>query len=130
MTLCGSRLWHQNSNLKDSVWVARSLLAPSLTFSRLTCFCSHRRRGLGPYLDCAIGTGPAVNVVSTSTISQPSDSLITLTSNDLEYLPFLVSMPVQTVFEYFVGCWKRSNSARSALLKKASFSYRCRGISL
>ncbi|KAA1469869.1 hypothetical protein DENSPDRAFT_835542 [Dentipellis sp. KUC8613] len=36
-----------------------------------------------------------------------------------DYLPFLSQVPRdQTVFEYLVGCWKRLNTARSALLKK------------
>ncbi|KAI0004607.1 ubiquitin elongating factor core-domain-containing protein [Russula compacta] len=39
---------------------------------------------------------------------------------DDEYRLFLSKIPTnQTVFEYLVGCWKRLNSARSALLKKA-----------
>ena len=42
-----------------------------------------------------------------------------LASDDLEYLPVLVSLPPsQTAFEYLVGCWKRINAARSALIKK------------
>ncbi|EEB99325.1 hypothetical protein MPER_01016, partial [Moniliophthora perniciosa FA553] len=40
-------------------------------------------------------------------------------SDDLEFLPVLASLPPQqTIFEYLVGCWKRINSSRSALLKK------------
>ncbi|RDB17892.1 Ubiquitin conjugation factor E4 [Hypsizygus marmoreus] len=40
-------------------------------------------------------------------------------SDDLEYLPVLVSLPAnQTTFEYLVGCWKRINYTRSALIKK------------
>ncbi|PBK97395.1 hypothetical protein ARMGADRAFT_987069 [Armillaria gallica] len=40
-------------------------------------------------------------------------------SDDLEYMPVLVSLPPQqTVFEYLVGCWKRLNASRSALIKK------------
>ncbi|KAK1229888.1 Ubiquitin conjugation factor E4 [Marasmius sp. AFHP31] len=40
-------------------------------------------------------------------------------SDDLEFLPVLASLPAQqTIFEYLVGCWKRINSARSALIKK------------
>ncbi|PPQ70029.1 hypothetical protein CVT26_013317, partial [Gymnopilus dilepis] len=40
-------------------------------------------------------------------------------TDDLEYLPVLVSLPPQqTVFEYLVGCWKRLNSAKSAVMKK------------
>ncbi|KAF7288510.1 U-box domain-containing protein [Mycena chlorophos] len=40
-------------------------------------------------------------------------------SDDLEFLPVLASLPPQqTVFEYLVGCWKRSNATRSALMKK------------
>ncbi|KAF4577224.1 hypothetical protein EYR36_005211 [Pleurotus pulmonarius] len=40
-------------------------------------------------------------------------------SDDLEYLPVLVSLPRdQTIFEYLVGSWKRLNSTRSALLKR------------
>ncbi|KAF8903108.1 ubiquitin elongating factor core-domain-containing protein [Gymnopilus junonius] len=40
-------------------------------------------------------------------------------SDELDYLPVLVSLPPQqTVFEYLVGCWKRLNSARSAVMKK------------
>ncbi|EPQ54429.1 hypothetical protein GLOTRDRAFT_139020 [Gloeophyllum trabeum ATCC 11539] len=39
-------------------------------------------------------------------------------SDDLEFLPVLASLPPQTIFEYLVGCWKRINSARSALMKK------------
>ncbi|KAJ7672776.1 ubiquitin elongating factor core-domain-containing protein [Mycena rosella] len=41
-------------------------------------------------------------------------------TDDLEFLPVLASLPPQqTTFEYLVGCWKRFNSARSALVKKA-----------
>ncbi|KAH6911405.1 ubiquitin conjugation factor E4, partial [Coprinopsis sp. MPI-PUGE-AT-0042] len=40
-------------------------------------------------------------------------------SDDLEYLPVLVSLPAeQTVFEYLVGSWKRANGAKQALLKR------------
>ncbi|KAI0769012.1 ubiquitin conjugation factor E4 [Trametes elegans] len=40
-------------------------------------------------------------------------------SDDLEFLPVLASLPSQqTVFEYLVGCWKRLNAAKSALLRK------------
>ncbi|KAF9077770.1 ubiquitin elongating factor core-domain-containing protein [Rhodocollybia butyracea] len=40
-------------------------------------------------------------------------------TDDLEYLPVLVSLPPQqTIFEYLVGSWKRSNAARTALIKK------------
>ncbi|KDR82849.1 hypothetical protein GALMADRAFT_238456 [Galerina marginata CBS 339.88] len=40
-------------------------------------------------------------------------------SDELDYLPVLVSLPPQqTVFEYLVGCWKRLNTARSAVMKK------------
>ncbi|ESK87147.1 ubiquitin fusion degradation protein [Moniliophthora roreri MCA 2997] len=40
-------------------------------------------------------------------------------SDDLEFLPVLASLPPQqTIFEYLVGCWKRINSSRGALLKK------------
>lgn len=39
--------------------------------------------------------------------------------DELDYLPVLVSLPPQqTVFEYLVGCWKRLNTARSAVMKK------------
>ncbi|KAJ7134672.1 ubiquitin elongating factor core-domain-containing protein [Mycena epipterygia] len=41
-------------------------------------------------------------------------------TDDLDFLPVLASLPSQqTTFEYLVGCWKRLNSARSALMKKA-----------
>jgi ubiquitin conjugation factor E4 B len=41
--------------------------------------------------------------------------------DELDYLPVLVSLPPQqTVFEYLVGCWKRLNSARSAVMKKVT----------
>ncbi|RDX42611.1 hypothetical protein OH76DRAFT_1410953 [Lentinus brumalis] len=40
-------------------------------------------------------------------------------SDDLEFLPVLASLPAHlTVLEYLIGCWKRLNAARSALLKK------------
>ncbi|KZT09134.1 uncharacterized protein LAESUDRAFT_801836 [Laetiporus sulphureus 93-53] len=40
-------------------------------------------------------------------------------SDDLEYVAVIASLPAQqTVFEYLVGCWKRLNSSKSALLKK------------
>jgi hypothetical protein len=40
-------------------------------------------------------------------------------SDDLEYVAVIASLPSQqTVFEYLVGCWKRLNSERAALLKK------------
>jgi hypothetical protein len=40
-------------------------------------------------------------------------------SDELDYLPVLVSLPPsQTIFEYLIGCWKRINAARSALIKK------------
>ncbi|KAF7298968.1 U-box domain-containing protein [Mycena indigotica] len=40
-------------------------------------------------------------------------------SDDLDFLPVLASLPAQqTIFEYLVGCWKRSNASRSALMKK------------
>ncbi|KAF8964409.1 ubiquitin elongating factor core-domain-containing protein [Flammula alnicola] len=40
-------------------------------------------------------------------------------TDELDYLPVLVSLPPQqTVFEYLVGCWKRLNTARSAVMKK------------
>ncbi|KAF9046597.1 ubiquitin elongating factor core-domain-containing protein [Panaeolus papilionaceus] len=40
-------------------------------------------------------------------------------TDELDYLPIMVSLPPQqTVFEYLVGCWKRLNAARSALIKK------------
>ncbi|KAJ2929740.1 hypothetical protein H1R20_g7339, partial [Candolleomyces eurysporus] len=40
-------------------------------------------------------------------------------SDDLDYLPVLVSLPAgQSVFEYLVGAWKRSNATRTALGKK------------
>ncbi|KAF7365176.1 U-box domain-containing protein [Mycena venus] len=43
-----------------------------------------------------------------------------MSSDDLDFLPVLASLPPQqTTFEYLVGCWKRLNSARSALMKKA-----------
>ncbi|KAJ7288279.1 ubiquitin conjugation factor E4 [Mycena rebaudengoi] len=41
-------------------------------------------------------------------------------TDDLEFLAVLASLPPQqTTFEYLVGCWKRLNFARSALMKKA-----------
>ncbi|KAL6304363.1 ubiquitin conjugation factor E4 [Sparassis latifolia] len=41
-------------------------------------------------------------------------------SDDLGYLSVIASLPPQqTVFEYLVGCWKRLNTTRSALLKKS-----------
>lgn len=44
-------------------------------------------------------------------------------SDDLDFLPVLVSLPAeQTVFEYLVGAWKRLNATRSALLKKVRLS--------
>lgn len=39
-------------------------------------------------------------------------------TDDLEYLPALVSLPPITIFEYLVGSWKRLNAARVALNKK------------
>ncbi|EKM79473.1 hypothetical protein AGABI1DRAFT_74542 [Agaricus bisporus var. burnettii JB137-S8] len=39
-------------------------------------------------------------------------------TDDLDYLPVLVSLPPITVFQYLVGSWKRLNSARSALIRK------------
>ncbi|KAI0712081.1 ubiquitin elongating factor core-domain-containing protein [Earliella scabrosa] len=40
-------------------------------------------------------------------------------SDDLEFLPVLASLPPeQTILEYLIGCWKRLNAARSAVLKK------------
>ncbi|THV00828.1 hypothetical protein K435DRAFT_963795 [Dendrothele bispora CBS 962.96] len=40
-------------------------------------------------------------------------------TDDLEYLPVLASLPPQqTIFEFLVGCWKRINAARTALIKK------------
>ncbi|KZT65802.1 hypothetical protein DAEQUDRAFT_746846 [Daedalea quercina L-15889] len=40
-------------------------------------------------------------------------------SDDLEYLAVIASLPPQqTVFEYLVGCWKRLNVSRFALLKR------------
>ena len=46
-------------------------------------------------------------------------SLTPIYSDDLDFLPVLASLPPQqTVFEYLVKCWRRLNSARSALLKK------------
>ncbi|KAK7469287.1 Ubiquitin conjugation factor E4 [Stygiomarasmius scandens] len=40
-------------------------------------------------------------------------------TDDLEYLPVLASLPPQqTIFEFLVGCWKRINASRSALIKK------------
>lgn len=45
-------------------------------------------------------------------------------SDDLDYLPVLASLPPQlTVFEYLVGCWKRINTSRTALLKKVCSEY-------
>ncbi|KAF7965550.1 hypothetical protein HWV62_42882, partial [Athelia sp. TMB] len=44
-------------------------------------------------------------------------------SDDLDYVSVLASLPAQqTVFEYLIGCWKRLNTARSAVLKKAGIS--------
>ncbi|PCH40023.1 hypothetical protein WOLCODRAFT_88418 [Wolfiporia cocos MD-104 SS10] len=41
-------------------------------------------------------------------------------SDDLEYLSVIASLPPQqTAFEYLVGCWKRLNTAKTSLLKKA-----------
>lgn len=41
--------------------------------------------------------------------------------DDLEYVAVIASLPPQqTVFEYLVGCWKRLNSSRSALLKRVN----------
>ncbi|KAJ6585038.1 ubiquitin elongating factor core-domain-containing protein [Mycena capillaripes] len=41
-------------------------------------------------------------------------------TDDLDFLPVLASLPAQqTTFEYLVGCWKRLNSARAALMKKS-----------
>ncbi|KAJ7212066.1 ubiquitin conjugation factor E4, partial [Mycena pura] len=41
-------------------------------------------------------------------------------TDDLDFLPVLASLPPeQTTFEYLVGCWKRLNSSRSALMKKS-----------
>ncbi|KAG6327493.1 hypothetical protein ID866_11596 [Astraeus odoratus] len=40
-------------------------------------------------------------------------------SDDLDYLPILASLPAKmTVFEYLVGCWKRTNRERGNLSKK------------
>ncbi|KAF9454682.1 hypothetical protein P691DRAFT_804031 [Macrolepiota fuliginosa MF-IS2] len=39
-------------------------------------------------------------------------------TDDLEYLPVIVSLPAITIFQYLVGSWKRLNAARSALVKK------------
>ncbi|KAF8645185.1 hypothetical protein AX16_008012 [Volvariella volvacea WC 439] len=39
-------------------------------------------------------------------------------TDDLEYLPVLVSLPGLTAFEFLVGCWKRVYTIRSAVLKK------------
>ncbi|KAJ7095825.1 ubiquitin elongating factor core-domain-containing protein [Mycena belliarum] len=40
-------------------------------------------------------------------------------TDDLDFLPVIASLPPQqTTFEYLVGCWKRLNSTRSALMKK------------
>ncbi|TBU62234.1 ubiquitin elongating factor core-domain-containing protein [Dichomitus squalens] len=40
-------------------------------------------------------------------------------SDDLEFLPVLASLPSQqTVLEYLIGCWKRLNAARNAVLKR------------
>ncbi|KAF5369482.1 hypothetical protein D9758_002753 [Tetrapyrgos nigripes] len=40
-------------------------------------------------------------------------------TDDLEYLPVLASLPPQqTVFEFLIGCWKRLNVVRAALIKK------------
>jgi hypothetical protein len=44
-------------------------------------------------------------------------------SDDLEYLPALVSLPPITMFEYLIGSWKRLNAARSALMKKVSYTF-------
>lgn len=45
--------------------------------------------------------------------------VLRLGRDDLEYLAVIASLPPQqTVFEYLVGCWKRLNASRSALLKK------------
>jgi hypothetical protein len=39
--------------------------------------------------------------------------------DDLEYLPVIASLPAdQTVFEYLIGCWKRVNTASSAIAKR------------
>lgn len=45
----------------------------------------------------------------------------TLVSDDLDYLPVIASLPAQqTTFEYLVGCWRRVNLTRSALIKKVN----------
>jgi hypothetical protein len=47
------------------------------------------------------------------------DIMLKFISDDLEYVAVIASLPSQqTVFEYLVGCWKRLNSERAALLKK------------
>ncbi len=46
--------------------------------------------------------------------------------DDLEFLPVLASLPAHlTVLEYLIGCWKRLNAARSALLKKVGRAVVC-----
>ena len=48
---------------------------------------------------------------------------VLLYSDDLEYLPVLVSLPAgQSVFEYLVGAWKRLNATRTALGKKVTLT--------
>ncbi|KAJ8523244.1 hypothetical protein ONZ45_g319 [Pleurotus djamor] len=40
-------------------------------------------------------------------------------TDDLEYLPVLVSLPRdQTIFEYLVSCWKRINATRTSFIKR------------
>ncbi|RXW24458.1 hypothetical protein EST38_g1393 [Candolleomyces aberdarensis] len=73
--------------------------------------------------DLASDNGNAPEKLSVDLIDQLLISRLELDpsgmSDDLEYLPVLVSLPAgQSVFEYLVGAWKRSNATRTALGKK------------
>ena len=47
--------------------------------------------------------------------------MLNICRDDLEYLTVLASLPAEeTIFEYFVSCWKRGNKARSELLGEVS----------
>lgn len=49
----------------------------------------------------------------------PSTLMLKSYRDDLDYLSVIASLPPQqTAFEYLVGCWKRLNATRYALLKK------------
>lgn len=52
-------------------------------------------------------------------------------SDDLEFLPVLASLPPeQTILEYLIGCWKRLNASRSAVLKKVRVQTYSRRVTL